>query len=656
MRRRKQRKNELNAFLADIELRPKQIDEKFDLSDDNYSGELSFYDIDPYYVRKKGVYERLEPYELGRVLNHICTRRGYIDIGKATDDEAEKKKETGAIFKGTDEKPGINMLNEALQSDKYKTLGEYLYSVKYSLESNGTSERVRNRYTDRQMYLDEFNILWEKQNEFYPDILDEKNYKKIKNLIFYQRPLKSQKSNVGLCTFESDIDKKIFKKKCPKSSPLAQYSRMLQQVNNFYVTGEERSSNETQQLSAFERGKLIDYLGVHPKMDFKKSKATLIKTLGLKPKGRYRTSHDSQGKLDGLKTLSSFRNVLGKKIEQYSEDDIYKFWHLIYSEPKTRKKIDVFMNKWDFDEETAGKLAKVHLEPGYANLSTRALKKIMPFLEEGMIYNEACDAAGYKHNLYEKDEDRDYLDLLPSAPNIKNPIVQMGLNQLRHVVNGIIERYGHPEAIHIELARDLKNNRIKRNEIERDNRERQKDHDNIVEELKKEFGDDYPKKDSIIKYKLWRECNRTCPYTGKSIGIRQLFNGEVEVEHILPYSRTLNNSYMNKTLCFRSENKAKGNKTPYEAYGHDEVQYRGILERVKHFNYHKAKKFQQQELDADEFLTRQLNDTRYMSREAMKYLRPVTCEVVPVNGSTTSYLRKYWGLNTKMRSNIEDIF
>jgi CRISPR-associated endonuclease Csn1 len=159
-----------------------------------------------------------------------------------------------------------------------------------------------------------------------------------------------------------------------------------------------------------------------------------------------------------------------------------------------------------------------------------------------------------------------------------------------------------------------------------------------------------PTRDDVIKYKLWEECGRTCPYTGKHISQTALFgeNPEFQIEHILPYDRSLDDSYMNKALCEVHENiHVKKGQTPYEAYNHNTEKYEQILERVNksQMPYPKKRKFWQKEIDLDQHIARELNDTRYICREVVKYFKQLGVNVRGTRGKITSELRHQWGLD-----------
>jgi CRISPR-associated endonuclease Csn1 len=71
------------------------------------------------------------------------------------------------------------------------------------------------------------------------------------------------------------------------------------------------------------------------------------------------------------------------------------------------------------------------------------------------------------------------------------------------------------------------------------------------------LGINSPSGNDIVKYLLAKECEMICPYTGRSISRNGLFgtNPEFEIEHIIPLSISLDDSFVNKTLCFCEENR-----------------------------------------------------------------------------------------------------
>ncbi|MGD0014632.1 MAG: type II CRISPR RNA-guided endonuclease Cas9, partial [Bryobacteraceae bacterium] len=125
------------------------------------------------------------------------------------------------------------------------------------------------------------------------------------------------------------------------------------------------------------------------------------------------------------------------------------------------------------------------------------------------------------------------------------------LFEVRKVVNAIVREYGKPGKIKIEMARDVHGSSRQREELHWKILENEKRNKEVRKRLIEDIKIAKPTRDDVIKYKLWEECGKTCPYTGKHISQTALFgeNPEFQIEHILPYDRSLDDSFMNKTLC-----------------------------------------------------------------------------------------------------------
>jgi len=241
---------------------------------------------------------------------------------------------------------------------------------------------------------------------------------------------------------------------------------------------------------------------------------------------------------------------------------------------------------------------------------------------------------------------RDELSL-DDLPNLRNPIVMAALHQMRRVVNSIVRAYAKPAKVRVEMARDLKVSLKKRSEILSEQKKNKLANDKAYERLEQEFGLSNPRHDDLIKYKLWEEARHECPYTGRTIPKEALFSEDWDVEHILPLPRSGEDSFMNKTLCWAPENRDhKRNHTPWEAYGHDENRWGEIQHRIDRLPWPKRRRFLMKEIPGD-FIARQLNDTRYIAREARTYLETLVgknhAEIG--NGRITADLRRRWGLN-----------
>jgi CRISPR-associated endonuclease Csn1 len=241
------------------------------------------------------------------------------------------------------------------------------------------------------------------------------------------------------------------------------------------------------------------------------------------------------------------------------------------------------------------------------------------------------------------------LDRLELPPDLRNPIVQRSLYEVRKVVNAIIREYGKPGQIVIELARDVKGSLDQRNEMVWEMRKREAERDETKVRLQKEFDLINPSRSDIDRYRLWQDQGTVCPYSGQSIPGHLLFSSDVQVDHILPYSRSLDDSYQNKVVCYTSANRDKGNQTPFEWLSGDPARYEAMLQRVSKFTGKgaggKKRKFSQKTIEIDECISRQLNDTRYICQEVRKHLQTLGVPVDCTKGQMTAELRHQWGLN-----------
>jgi CRISPR-associated endonuclease Csn1 len=244
---------------------------------------------------------------------------------------------------------------------------------------------------------------------------------------------------------------------------------------------------------------------------------------------------------------------------------------------------------------------------------------------------------------------------------IANPTVHIALNQLRKLVNALVRRFGRPGEIILEINRELKLSKTRKDEIFREQTRNQKENERIKKELT-DLGLMQISGEDIKKYKLWEELApesvaRRCPYCGRTISANQLISGSIEIEHILPYSRTLLNTRDNLTVAHRECNQAKKDLTPYEAFGNSPAGFDWNLisemaaSRCKKNG--KWKKFYPDAMDrfheeTGGFLDKQLTDTAYLSKAGKDYLSAI-CDKNSIwvsTGKLTALLRGLWGFNT----------
>ena len=669
----------------------------------------TWFALNPYELRQKALIEKLSLEEIGRIFYHLIQRRGFLSNSRkgGSDD--------GTIFKGNPKEGKIG-ITETQKNIEDKTLGAYLFEI-YPKENQPFQdglERIRNRYTTRKMYVDEFELIWNKQAQFHTELTNElktlfggrklDGYKE-DGILFHQRPLRSQKHLVGNCSFEPR------KTKCPISAIPFEQFRVWQWVNTVEYNGKK--------ISQEEKEKIVEFLFANEKPEFKK----IRKVIG-KESAEFKFNYKDDDKIVGTHTISNLSNkkYFGKKCFEFSEKEQEDIWHVLYFFDSKSNLKEYAIKNWNFTEEQAESISKFNVKDGYASLSRKAISNILPFLKLGFTYDVAVVLGGIKNvfgsdweklsdekrnffydNVYEivrsknkggfieiiKDILRndynisdnqlrklyhhsatiDATELLEKLPvgkdadkdiqAIRNPIVITALFELRKLVNELIDEHGKIDEIKVEMARDLKISKSQRNKIRKEQKRLERENDRVKARLLEER--QRVTHDNILLYKLWEECKHTCPYTGKPISVTQLFSGEVQIEHIHPWSRSLNDSFSNKTLCYADENRKKGNKTPFEFYGSDEANWSAIKERaLKLFSdtkeypnaYQKFKRFVQQKFD-DDFSTRQLNDTRYISKEAKNYLSKICNKVTVSPGQATSNLRHKWGLNQILNDDNE---
>lgn len=580
----------------------------------------------PYIYRKKALDQELTPEEVARAIFHLAQRRGYLSNRK----QEAKDEETGVV------KSGISALQKAIEESGARTLGEYFCSVDPEIE------RIRNRYTSRDMYIAEFRKICQAQR----NIISEELEKRLYRAIFYQRPLKSCKHLIGKCRIYPELPR------CSYSKEEAQLFRIYTTARNLRID----SAGKIRSLTDEEFQTVIGILDSYSPLFKKNGKialAKLQKAAGL-AKGEKFTLGDDEKEIYGNELKNILFRAFGNKAEQLTDAEKEKFFNDLGSITKTDVLQRRLRNYWRLSEEVIEDVSGIVLPDEHCSFSRKALLEMLPDLEAGIDLST-------KLKLDHPTTPGTEFSRLPlvdcSGIELRNPVVHRVLTELRRVVNAIIARYGKPDQIRIELARDLKATNKEREKMTRQIREREKLRADIAEMIAKEAGIQKPSRNDILKVMLAQECNFECPYSGKTFTMQELFNGTLEIEHIIPYSRSFDDSFANKTLCTREYNARKNNRTPYEAFAGSK-EYEKMLARVAHFKgafaERKLELFEQTEVVQEEFLARNLNDTRYASKLAMQYLgllygglidKDGKQRIFATSGNCTALIRRIWGGN-----------
>ncbi|MBQ3771239.1 MAG: type II CRISPR RNA-guided endonuclease Cas9, partial [Bacteroidaceae bacterium] len=366
--------------------------------------------------------------------------------------------------------------------------------------------------------------------------------------------------------------------------------------------------------------------------------------------------------------LSFNSNLEGKEFEQ---QPMFRLWHLLYSFEGdnsaigNEKLIEKLRDTFGFEKEYAAVLANVVFKEAgdYSSLSTKAIRKILPHLKDGNDYSVACEYAGYRHSKQSltKEEIRnkvlkDKLELLPRN-SLRNPVVEKILNQMINVVNSVVDTYGKPDEIRIELARELKKSAKEREELSKSINETTRLHEGLVQKLQKEFGLSHVSRNDIIRYKLYNELESNgykTLYTNTYIPREKLFSKEFDIEHIIPQAKLFDDSFSNKTLEARQANLDKSNTTAFDfvatKYGDEFAngEYKMRIDKLladKVISKTKHDKLLMKETDIPSgFINRDLRDSQYIAKKAREILEELVRFVVPTTGSITDRLRDDWQL------------
>ncbi len=637
LRRKKENRKRLAQFLHETSLLPVFGSTEWkNLMDNTHSN--------PYELRSAALKKQLQPFELGKVIYHLAKHRGF----KATklDElmaESDEKKELGVV------KDGIKELDHKLGD---QTLGVYLASIP-------PSEKKRGRYLGRYMIQEELEQILEYQKHYNPELITSTFKKHLNSLIFSQRPTFWRLNTLGTCSLEQN------ESVCPKHSWIGQQFIMMQKVNDLrivephprHLTMEER----TQLIQGLCKQKIMSFGGIRKLLHLPKGTVFNFET--------YQDKEDKRG-LPGNAIEAALSTIFGSEWKHLPHKDAIRsslsnrIWSISYNRVGN-KRIEIradesyqnqrqtvkqeMMKDWNIAEDQAEQLVQLPIPPQWLRFSEKAIQKLLPDLESGVPLQTAIKEH-YPETLKSSEVEH---ELLPSSPHLvpelRNPTVNRALNELRKVVNNIIRSYGKPDIIRIELARDLKLGKKKKLEITKKNRQREQERKEAKNQLEKEGVK--PTGMNIEKFLLWQESDGLDLYTGQKISFAALFKQtEYDIEHIIPRSRSFNNTFFNKTLAHNEINRQKGNMIPKEFFGDGET-WHAFVTRVNQSKLplEKKEKLLIPHYDAiasEEMTERQLRDTAYIATEAKTYLQTLGIPVQPTNGRATASLRRVWGINS----------
>ncbi|XMD84798.1 CRISPR/Cas system-associated RNA-guided endonuclease Cas9, type II-C [Campylobacter lari] len=611
-----------------------------------------------YELRYKALIQKLETKDLARVILHIAKHRGYMNKNEKKSNDAKKGKILSALK------------NNALKLENYQSVGEYFYKEFFQKYKENTKNfiKIRNtkdNYNNCVLSSDlekELKLILEKQKEFgynySEDFINE-----ILKVAFFQRPLKDFSHLVGACTFFEEE-----KRACKNSYSAWEFVALTKIINEIKslekISGEivpTQTINEVLNL-ILDKGsitykKFRSCINLHESISFKSLK--------------YDKENAENAKLIDFRKLVEFKKALGEhSLSRQELDQISTHITLI----KDNVKLKTVLEKYNLSNEQINNLLEIEFND-YINLSFKALGMILPLMREGKRYYEACEITNLKPKTVDEKE-----DFLPAfcdsifAHELSNPVVNRAISEYRKVLNALLKKYGKVHKIHLELARDVGLSKKAREKIE----DQQKNNKAINDWALKECENIGIKASAknILKLKLWKEQKEICIYSGNKISIEHLKDEKaLEVDHIYPYSRSFDDSFINKVLVFTKENQEKLNKTPFEAFGKNIEKWSKIQTLAQNLPYKKKNKILDENFkdkQQQDFISRNLNDTRYITTLIAKYTKeylnflPLSenenanlksgekgskIHVQTISGMLTSVLRHTWGFDKKDRNN-----
>lgn len=577
----------------------------------------------PYRLRAAGLDRELSRVEFGRALYHLAQRRGFLSNRKSK----EKADESSAV------KQAITDLAKEMTENGSRTLGEYFASI------DPEQVRLRRRWTSRAMFQTEFDELWKRQASSLG--LSDEQRRSIQDAIFFQRPLKSMNHLVGRCRH---LPKH---RRAPMACRLFQRFRMLQKVNDLVLVDEFQNRTP---LTPDQRAAILAELETHATVTM----TTLRKLIKARKGLKFNFETEGEKSLPGHKTDARLAEVL-PEYAGWPDDRKTAFVDELLGALDDAPLRDRLRQAYKLSPESVEAAFDAGLEDAYASLSRAAIRQLLPRMERGDNY--MIVARDVFPDEFKPVEPVDRLPpILKYDRDLRNPTVLRGLTEVRKLVNLIVKRYGKPHRIHIELLRDLKKPRAVRAEMSRENDLRRKLRLRAAEEIVRQVRVPRASARDIEKWLLAEECGWECPYTGKSINVHNLFvEPQFEIEHIYPYSQSLDDSFANKTLCHRDANAEKAQRLPSRAFSPERLEE--ILRRVAHFRGDlrdaKLRRFKATDIP-EGFTSRQLTDSSHLARAASNYLGLLyggvndaagTKRVHTRVGGLTAQLRRLWGLN-----------
>lgn len=648
LRRRRHRRERIrNLIVSQGLLDNAQLDALFD-------GQLE----DIYSLRVRALDERVTREELARIMLHLAQRRGFRSNRKG-----DAAGDDGKLLEAVGEN------QERMKQNGYRTAGEMF------LKDPAFQEHKRNKGGNyiatitRNMTQDEVRLIFASQREHGADYATAELENAYLEILLSQRSFDEGPGGnspyggnqiermIGKCSFEPD------QPRAPKAAYSFEYFTLLEKLNHIRLLdgGDSVPFTDAQRQALITLAHSTDTL----------TYAKIRKELALGDSVRFNMvrysddmtveEHEKKEKIPCLKAYHQMRRAVEKVgkgrfalITTAQKNEIGR----VLSTYKTAEKIRPALAAAGIEPCDIDALEQLSFSK-FGHISVAACDKIIPYLEKGMNYSDACTAAGYDFRAHNKDGRQMYLPPLDDdCHEVTSPVVRRAISQTIKVVNAIIRRYGQsPVYVNIELAREMSKDFAERNKIKKQQDDNKKKNEAIFNQIA-EYKHGAPTGLDLVKLKLYNEQGGVCMYSQRQMTLERLFEPNyAEVDHIVPYSISFDDRYINKVLVLTEENRNKGNRLPLQYLKGNRRDDFVVWVNGNVRDYQKRKLLLKEELTADEqqgWKERNLQDTKFMSSFLLNYINDNLAfapsvrrkkRVTAVNGAVTDYMRKRWGIS-----------
>ena len=624
-------------------------------------------------LRVKALTEKLTTIEFIRVLTHLAKHRGFKSYRIA----AEKADaESGKVLEAVKANRALLESGKTLAQIIVEKGGQKRNREKTILKNGKTAKQASYENSiPRDEIERETRLIFEKQRAFGLEAANEKLQRDFEDIAFRFREIKSKniEKMIGKCEFEKD------EPRAPKNAPSAEFFVAWTKINNCRVRepdGKIRFLTQAEKETVFnllKDQKEVKYSTLKKAL-FAKRPDVQFTDIEYNPKPVYdkktgekieKTENPENQKFFSLKGWHDLKSVID--VSAYPVETLNKIATVVATK-KNDADITKGLKELNLPDAEIEKLTSLSFSK-FIRLSLKALYKILPEMQKGMKYNEACDAVGYVFKSTGEcfaAQKGKFLPPIPESLATTVPAVNRAMAQFRKVYNALAREYGTPDQINVELARDVYNTYDERKKIADKQKEYGEERQKARDLAQAKTGIENIGGRDLLKFRLYEQQDGKCIYSGETLDLRRLTEQDYcDVDHIIPYSRSLDNSQNNKVLCLSRENRQKSDKTPLE-YITDSVEQAEFIARVKSMKGLSSQKrdrllirdFNEKEL---EFRDRNINDTRYMARYIMKYLddcidfsgsqTDIKDHVQSRNGALTDFLRHQWGLHKDRNEN-----